>query len=442
MTERLLEHEMMEKNQAGFELLYGTSSDQNLALTFRIGSKTFERKIKRVRKSGDDFADFWAQYIRSEPSLPIPLGVKQLVVADLFCATGGLSSGFKSAASLLGIPLDFNLAVDVDSRALELYKYHHKGVVAYSGSLEDLVDYQVRGMGSNAKFPYQPELTAKGLELVTKNIDVILAGPPCQGNSTMNVKTRYDDPRNKLYLAAVAFAISVQAKVVLIENVPGVLRDVNGVVSSAIILLKDSGYHITQAVLAADKLGWPQTRKRFFLIATREACEFELSDFASSLQRHRLPLKWAISDLTYLSGRDVLHSSPELSEENILRIKFLQSENLQDLPLHLRPKSHREGTTFTTVYGKLDWDKPSGTITTGFLSPGRGRYIHPDQPRALSPIEASRLQGFPDDYFKVDNIYPQIKRSELAKWIGDAVPSILGFYTGLTALSGLSNEFN
>ena len=88
-----------------------------------------------------------------------------------------------------------------------------------------------------------------------------------------------------------------------------------------------------------------------------------------------------------------------------------------------------------TVYGKLDWENPSGTITTGFLSPGRGRYIHPTQPRALSPHEAARIQGFPDGYFPLNTLVPEMKRSELAKWIGDAVPSILGFYVGIVALS-------
>ncbi|MDA0371961.1 MAG: DNA cytosine methyltransferase, partial [Actinobacteria bacterium] len=46
----------------------------------------------------------------------------------------------------------------------------------------------------------------------------------------------------------------------------------------------------------------------------------------------------------------------------------------------------------------MRWDGPSGTITTGFLTPGRGRFVHAVEPRGLSPREGARLQGYPDSY--------------------------------------------
>ena len=414
-------------------------SDGNIEVSFRHDSKEYVRKFPRLIAGLEPYEAFWLQFLQGKTKFPTGVGKKSFDVADLFCASGGLSLGFKSAAGLMNIPLNFSLGVDIDSRALDVYKSHHPDSSTFAGSVEELVDYQVRGSGPDAIFAYKPELTKAAQEIINAKIDIVLAGPPCQGNSTMNVRTRYNDPRNKLYLSAVAFAVAVDAQMVLIENVPGVLRDVNGVVYAAIALLNSSGYEVDGHILAADKLGWPQTRKRYFLIASKKKKNLKLSEISVVGRRPAANLKWVIGDLENLSQSDVLHSTPELSEENQMRISYLQDSDEHDLPLHLRPRSHREGTTFTTVYGRLNWDKPSGTITTGFLSPGRGRYIHPTQPRCLSPVEASRIQGFPDNYFPINDLVPEIRRMELAKWIGDAVPPILGFYAGLVGLLSLES---
>lgn len=81
-------------------------------------------------------------------------------------------------------------------------------------------------------------------------------------------------------------------------------------------------------------------------------------------------------------------------------------------------------------------DQPAPTLTTGFMSPGRGRFIHPSERRMLTPREAARLQGFPNwfDFVKGG----QTNRSDLAKWIGDAVPSLMGYFAGLS----LSKSWN
>jgi DNA (cytosine-5)-methyltransferase 1 len=68
----------------------------------------------------------------------------------------------------------------------------------------------------------------------------------------------------------------------------------------------------------------------------------------------------------------------------------------------------------------MKWDLPAGTITTGFHSPGRGRYVHPHEKRAITSCEASLIQGFPLSYkFFSDEFSPG--RNLLSKVIGDAV---------------------
>ena len=81
-------------------------------------------------------------------------------------------------------------------------------------------------------------------------------------------------------------------------------------------------------------------------------------------------------------------------------------------------------------------DQPAPTITGGFLTPGRGRFIHPTQRRVLTPREAARVQGFPDWFnFSTKSAEPP-SRTELGRWIGNAVPSVLGFVATLSALGG------
>jgi DNA (cytosine-5)-methyltransferase 1 len=143
---------------------------------------------------------------------------------------------------------------------------------------------------------------------------------------------------------------------------------------------------------------------------------------------------WAIEDLMGKQADERLHLMADLSEENRRRIDFLFDHDLFDLPLNERPECHQDGTSYGAVYGRLHPDRPAPTLTTGFLTPGRGRYIHPFLRRTLTPHEAARIQGYPDSY----DFFPDPKRvpkkAKLTKWIGDAVPMPLGYAAGLAAL--------
>ena len=110
------------------------------------------------------------------------------------------------------------------------------------------------------------------------------------------------------------------------------------------------------------------------------------------------------------------------------------------MPNEIRPKCHQDGHTYRAVYGRMHGDKPAPTITTGFRSPGRGRYIHPSEPRTINIREAARIQSFPDWYFKdIDSL--GLTKTHLDKIIGDAVPSmmvfplILSLYESIESLS-------
>ena len=192
-----------------------------------------------------------------------------------------------------------------------------------------------------------------------------------------------------------AMAVAMDIPSVVIENVPNVLNDSRRVVRIALELFESHGYSVEQVVIAADKLGWPQMRKRFFMIARQEPRISTIDDVLGSISMESQPLSWAIDDLLSLpmSDHSMMDSVPNMSSENERRIRWLFENSAYELPDHERPRCHQDGHTYPSVYGRLHWDEPAPTITGGFLTPGRGRFVHPLKQRVLTPHEAARNSG-------------------------------------------------
>ena len=119
------------------------------------------------------------------------------------------------------------------------------------------------------------------------------------------------------------------------------------------------------------------------------------------------------------------HISYPLSENDMkMVVSIPPGGNWKDIPLSV-PSKRLEGIRKTggrtTLYGRLQWDKPSYTITTYFNRPGNGAYIHPKSDRVLSAREAARLQSFPDSF-----VFEGTKTS-LTKQIGNAVPPLFAY---------------
>ena len=330
-------------------------------------------------------------------------------------------------------------------------------------------------------------------------IDLLLAGPPCQGHSNLNNHSRRDDDKNELYLVVPAVAFAWDIPLIIIENVEGVIHDVSGVVQQTEGLFKSYGYEVTRGVLAAHKMGWPQTRKRYFLIARKKGDPISIDEVMKSFSIHDdqpLGTRDAIFDLmdettftrdsekkNVVTVGDTNHmfTVPKYSpkeaaradyhasktkrgklnavenlekifikegrlDKSVIRENFkrakeeIRKRSLQDLlddhnlPTRLHNVTHWEDTTYPTVYGRLNWDKPSGTITSGYMCSGRGRFTHPELPRTLTPIEAARLQGFPDSYDWKPEDDREPSATDIAQWIGDAVPMPLGYAAAYSAL--------
>ena len=360
-------------------------------------------------------------------------------IADAFCGAGGLSYGVCEAVRAVGMRAKPALAVDVDPVALEVYRRNFDPTRYSTKSVWTSITTNYSTRRSRTLFSGTPRPLTDDFQMSAGKVDVLLGGPPCEGHSTSNNRTRRTDPRNMYYVAMPALAVALDASCVVIENVPGVQHDHQRILDDAKGLFKSSGYFIDDGVVDAMALGLPQTRKRHILIASKLA-QPNLSASLESLKRPRRDLRWAIGDLTDIEPNGLIDTPADLSDVNQERIKYLFESGEYDLPNEWRPDSHKDGHTYPSIYGRLRWEQPSGTITTGFNSPGRGRYIHPELRRTITPHEAARIQGFPDRFeFRLIN-GDELTRTSLANLIGDAVPPQIGYAAGVAALASIDLE--
>jgi DNA (cytosine-5)-methyltransferase 1 len=339
---------------------------------------------------------------------------KRVRIADMFCGCGGLSLGALEAARRAGRQIEIRTAIDSDKDAFSVYEKNFSEIIATvgNGDITEIID------GILGK---QLTTTENAVRERCGGIDLLLAGPPCQGNSDLNNSTRRNDPRNKLYLRAVRAIEVLDPKFAFIENVPGVVHDRGNVVGEAVAALSRKGYTVSTTLIDVQSIGLPQRRRRHVLFAAKEF-DRKIHDLVPETTENLIvplgPFIAGLEDEDPESGA-LIHRSAKLTEENKKRVRHLFENGLYDLPDSARPPCHRDKPhSYQSVYGRLRWTKPAQTITSGFGSPGQGRFIHPRRQRLITPHEAARIQGFPDFY----DFSPARGLTALRTMIGNAVP--------------------
>ena len=389
--------------------------------------------------SQEDLKSLWDQSFLTHQVEFLDSASKAVRFADVFCGAGGLSYGVRESIRSCGLSPVCTLAADIDETALEVYKRNFDPKYSSVTNLWTSITRNYSKRKTPPEFLSTPTILNYDLLNAIGKVDILLGGPPCEGHSSHNNVTRGNDPRNLYYIVMPALAVALGAKVVIIENVPRIRHDKHDVLNTTKGLFTRYGYKFDEYIVDSVALGLPQTRKRHILIASTSG-EPDIERTMGTFIRPQRDLQWLIGDLMNVNSDDLLDKPADLSDVNRQRIKYLFENDEYDMPNEWRPDSHKKGHTYPSIYGRLRWNRPSGTITTGFNTPGRGRYIHPEKPRTLTPHEAARIQGFPDMFeFKlIDGTTPT--RSNLANMIGDAVPPQIGYLVGIVALSLLKPD--
>lgn len=326
------------------------------------------------------------------------------VAIDLFCGAGGLSLGLVDAG------FDVALAADSWAVAIDSYRanFQHKAIVADVGALT---------------------ATDVRRHIGTTDIDLIVGGPPCQGFSIQRIGQDID-PRNDLVLKFADLIGDLRPKMFLMENVPGLLGKRGRPIFTAFInSLAQIGYYLEHDTLNSADYGVPQTRRRVFVVGTRDD-HFPAFTFpTSNTAREQRTVRDAISDLPppwtgkASGGSDRLHRYIGMSELNRQRLAMIPpGGGFEDLPPDMRVQAHKNGATkigHRAVYGRLSPDEPASTITARFDSFTRGRFAHPWEDRNITLREGARLQSFPDSHVFLGT------QEEVAAQIGNAVSPLL-----------------
>jgi DNA (cytosine-5)-methyltransferase 1 len=341
---------------------------------------------------------------------------KSVRIADIFSGCGGLSLGAAEACRALGITPEFILSSELEEQFSEVYTKNFGPRIALNSPIEKVVDGDIGASLTSLERQFQKKVGS---------LDLLLGGPPCQGHSDLNNHTRRDDPKNELYLRMVRMAEIFRPDHLVIENVEGVRRDRSLVFQRAIEALDRMGYSISHGKLKAEGLGVAQRRHRVFVVASvaSESGLGLIERISSSAVVKERSFSWACGDLLDIENSHVFDQTTELSPVSKKRVDWLFDNDEHDLPDDWRPDCHKfKSHTYKSVYGRLYWDRPAWTITTGFMVMGQGRFLHPLERRMITAHEAARLQFIPD-FFE----FGDLNRRGYAKMIGNAVPPKLSY---------------
>jgi DNA (cytosine-5)-methyltransferase 1 len=351
------------------------------------------------------------------PKLKKPKGILRGV--DLFSGCGGITMGLWEACRENNLRLDMVMACDLFPAAKTTFDQNFNP----EQFLDQPIEHYVNGeLGASTT----PEENA--LIKLLGDVDIVVGGPPCQGNSNLNNHTRRDDPRNELYMRMIRFVELFKPKIVLVENVRGVANNKQKVVPRANAFLNSLGYAVDHGVVKGQDIGVPQTRARHFTVALNSPnANVDFDQFSKPTVPEARSVGWVIEDLQNKKRPSdaLFYRPPKATKVNQDRMNWFfegpDGEDRHDLPNDLRPKCQQGDHTYPAVYSRMHWDKPAPTLTTGFGCNGRGRFTHPLKPTVLSPHEAARVQTFPDfyDFTMIE------KRTDMHDLIGNAVPPLM-----------------
>ena len=255
-------------------------------------------------------------------------------------------------------------------------------------------------------------------------VDMLAGCPPCQGFSALRTKGRQsavDDDRNDLLLEFLRLAEEILPRFVLLENVPGLARDdLFGLFTDGLEAL---GYGVADGVLDSADFGTPQRRRRLVLVAG-----FESQPRLMRGEAGRRTVRDAIGGCAGTAGRsgDPLHDHGEQRAEHVRSvIESIPKDggSRADLGPDAQLACHRQAETQGAgwgrePYGRMAWDGIASTITGGCVNPSKGRFLHPDEDRAITLREALLLQGFPPDH----RLSMKRGKYAAAELVGNAIP--------------------
>ena len=319
-----------------------------------------------------------------------------LTAIDLFSGCGGLTTGLRKAG------FDVIGGVELDRNAADVYQLNHPNVHLWNEDISGLTAYRIISQ----------------LDLRVGDLDLLAGCPPCQGFSrvtTLNGGYTVTDERNELIFQFSRLVKELKPKTVMLENVPGLVGDRR--ITKFAKQLDKLGYSVNFKVLDVAEYAVPQRRRRLILLAGK------YGDVAfANTARVRRNVMNAIGSLPPAGkSGDEIHDLPENRSQGIKKLIARVPKDggsRTDLPEKYRLECHKRCDGFKDVYGRMSWEDVAPTLTTGCFNPSKGRFLHPEEDRAITMREAAMLQTFPRSY----KFPAKLGKVAIATQIGNALP--------------------
>lgn len=337
-----------------------------------------------------------------------------MIGVELFAGAGGLSLGAENAG------LEVSFAVESAASAAATYTVNHPRVKVLQADIRSV--------------------DPAGLQLPSEGL-VIFGGPPCQGFSTSNQRTRSKENENNwLFEEFLRFVECLNPEIVLFENVAGIVHTSHGYFLGELLQrLERLGYNVSYAVVDATRAGVPQKRNRFFCVGSKSKAITISSEMG---HLHMVTVSDAIHDLPKLPVGNVLDELPYRIDAKTDYAKKMRGDNVkctghlvtnnashiveryshippggnwENIPSSMMGSYKDASRCHTGIYKRLDPLQPS--VVLGNFR--KNMLIHPDENRGLSVREAARLQSFPDNYIFTGSIGKQQQQ------VGNAVPPMM-----------------
>lgn len=250
-------------------------------------------------------------------------------------------------------------------------------------------------------------------------VGILFGGPPCQGFSTSNQRTRTaQNPKNWLFGEFIRLAKEWEPDILIIENVRGILETAGGVFHQSIIeAVGKLGFEVQSHLLNAAEFGVPQRRSRVFIVGTRTTrppritphlglCPtvwdaiHDLPQLENGANVDELPYGCAPKSTYALKMRSGLATVTDnlITKNNETVIQRFacvpEGGNWEDIPGDLMNTYSDVHKCHTGIYRRLRLDSPSVVIGNY----RKNMLIHPVAHRGLSVREAARLQSVPDQF--------------------------------------------
>jgi DNA (cytosine-5)-methyltransferase 1 len=268
--------------------------------------------------------------------------------------------------------------------------------------------------------------------------------PPCQSFTDLRRgahSSRRDRARNSLLREYLRLAADLLPRHIAFENVPGILSPRwRPRFEELLEVLADLGYEHVWGVLDAADFGVPQRRRRVLVVASRVAGPVLPSASHGNPDSDSQLAAWvtvrdAIVSLPPLASggldpKDVYHRARRHSPLALRRLKAIPAGGARtDLPEELQLECHKNHSGHYDIYGRMWWDRPAPTLTSGCTNVTRGRFAHPDQHRAVTLREALLLQTFPSDAVLRGSL------DEMALQVGNAIPPLFAERIGISIVA-------